>query len=121
MAKCRKRKENAKRSGGVRGGEEIFEVGLRKDFDLSIQVDVNGMTDGEEEETHGSTATIVCQVVVVEKTVVDALTGGTVLVDLLELSRVPGNRRIETDVIRSLDIEAAASFGRGADPNAGAG
>ena len=57
-------------------------------------------------------ATVVCQIVVVEKPVVDTLTGGTILVDLLELSRVSRNRRIKTDIIWGLNIEAATGFGR---------
>lgn len=63
-------------------------------------------------------ATIVCQLEVVKNTVVDPLTGGTALVDLLVLSRISVNRRRKADVICGLDIEAASGFGRGAGPDA---
>ena len=108
-----------RKSGGVR--KDIREARIRKNLDLGIKVDVNSMTDTEEEETHGSAATIVCQLVVVKDTVVDTFTGGTVLVDFLVLSRVSGNRRIKADVICSLDIEAAPGFGRGEGSDAGTG
>ena len=107
-----------RKSGGVR--KDIREARIWKNLDLSIKVDVNSMTDTEE-ETHGSAATIVCQLVVVKNTVVDPLTGGTALVDLLVLSRISVNRRIKADVICGFDIEAASGFGRGAGPDAGTG
>ena len=103
---------NGRRLGSVRGRKDVNKAGIRENLDLSIKVDVNGMTDSKKEEPHGSTATVVCQIVVVEKPVVDTLAGGTILVDLLELSRVSRNRRIKTDIIWGLNIEAATGFGR---------
>ena len=111
--------QKARKSGDV--GKDILEGRIRKNLDLSIKVDVNSMTDTEEEETHGSAATIVCQLVVVKDTVVDTFAGGTVLVDFLVLNRVSGNRRIKVDVNCRLDIEAVPGFGRGAGPDARTG
>ena len=50
--------QKGRRSGSILGGKDIIKTGIGKDLDLSVKVDVNGVTDGEKEDAHGRTATI---------------------------------------------------------------
>jgi len=95
--------------------------GIRNDLKLGIEMDVDGSTDGKEEDPHGRTSAVGRKVVVVENAVVDTLTGSAILVDCLVKLRFPRNGWIKTDVICVLNVDGASIAGGRAVTAAGTG
>lgn len=84
-------------------------------------MDVNSGQDSEEADPHSRSPLVRSEMIVVKDAVIDPLTGGTILVDVLVLGRVSGNGWIQTDIRVSLDVHTAAIVGRRAIANAFAG
>jgi len=108
-------------SAGMLHAIHIREIRILKDLELSIQMDVNRRDGSKEEDTHSSTSFVSSKVVVVEEPVVDALTGSTLLVSVLEELRLPGNRREEAKVAARLHVNTATVLGRRAVGDTGTG